>query len=195
MRTLFFGLIVWGSCYSCRNETLQSFERLYISLQDSVAHYEGLSENYLAQLAPNNRAERNYALLVSRSIQRQNKHIDSLIQQLSNEAVNLNDRTVSTKYLVETEAAERVQKATTALTRQLAAEHPTRLPEAARVLLLTMNEQSNSDDRPWATQRFQNVPMAVSRAKLQQWKYQNSKAKALILLDLKNPSSGADEEI
>ncbi|MEM1325819.1 MAG: hypothetical protein AAGI23_07695 [Bacteroidota bacterium] len=182
MKVVFFGLgCCMACCFSCRNETLQSFERLYVSLQDSVAHYDNLSAKYLSEIESE---EREYARRLDLAIDSQNGQIDSLIQVISDEAVNLNDRTVSTEYLVENNAAEHIRNANNDLLTLLIAEHPNRFPTAARTLMSLMNENSSGDDRSWAEQRFLNIPMAVSRAKLQQWKYQNSKARTLTLLDL-----------
>ncbi|MEM9887487.1 MAG: hypothetical protein AAF849_16445 [Bacteroidota bacterium] len=177
--------------FSCKNEVLNAFEEANQSLLDSIAIYDTLNSHLFEQLDPNalkmRKAEGEFSALVYYGFKKQNQAIDRVIQLISEKAVNRNDRTVSTRYLVKAGKAEEIRAETNDLLLYAESEspHDYDLPEAAKQLIWSINDYEKSDNETWAESQFLNMPMIASKSLLNRFKLNNCKASALILLDLK----------
>ncbi|MEN0050743.1 MAG: hypothetical protein AAF806_26995 [Bacteroidota bacterium] len=177
--------------FSCKNEVLNAFEEANQSLLDSIAIYDTLNSHLFEQLDPNElrmrKAEGEFSALVYYGFKKQNQSIDRVIQLISEKAVNRNDRTVSTRYLVKAGKAEEIRTETNNLLSYVEVGSPYHydLPEAAKQLIWSINDYKKSDNETWAESKFLNMPMIASKSLLNRFKLNNSKASALILLDLK----------
>ncbi|MEM0994149.1 MAG: hypothetical protein AAGI49_14010 [Bacteroidota bacterium] len=178
-------LIIECLVISCKNQTLQNIADHGQMLADSSAIYDDLSKRYVAAIQMNQTSKSAYANFVSTTVQAHNELIDSIIQVMSERAVNLNDRTVSTKYLVEQENAVYIRQAINELVLELEAASELDLPQRAKILFWEINDGLQEENDNWASSKFKNMPFALSKTTLQQWQFNNSKACALILLDLR----------
>jgi len=170
--------------FSCKNEVLEAFEDENNLILDSIEIYNSLSNRLLEQIWSDDvKIKSEYAEFIYFIIEDQNKQIDSLLILLQEKAVNRNDRTVSTKYLVKQGRADELRKQNRELVEEIERVDLLAIPQAAKKLFL---ESITGNSENWANQKFKNMPMIVSVTFLNRWKLNNSKASTLILLKLKD---------
>ena len=170
---------------SCENQILEKIANHGVALADSAAIYNQLSDKYLAEIQMNQTVTRDYANFVYTKFQNHNQLMDSVIVLITEKAVNLNDRKVSTNYLVQQGNANIIRQELNELILEIEDFSELKVPERAKLILWGINDGIEDAGTDWASSKFKNMPFALSKTTLRQWQMNNSKACALILLDLR----------
>ncbi|MEL6717638.1 MAG: hypothetical protein AAFP82_02900 [Bacteroidota bacterium] len=171
--------------FSCKNQILEKIAHQGEVLADSVMIYNELSDKYLSEIQMSQMDTSAYANFVYTSLQNHNYLMDSVIDLLTEKAVNLNDRKVSTKYLVKEGHADHIRQEINERILEIEDFSELELPERAKLILWRINDGMEDAATDWASSKFKNMPFALSKTTLRQWQLNNSKACALILLDLR----------
>jgi len=172
---------------SCENQVVEAFKNLNQTIIDSIALYDSLNNRLFQEINIANiqSSEQEYITQVYFDIQQHNQFIDSVIALMNQNAVNQQDRRVSTKYLIKEGNANRIKKELNELVLHLESIHVFEIPEHAKQMFWSINDYNTDSGKTWAEDKFNNMPLMVTQTTLNRFKLNNTKASALILLDIK----------
>lgn len=195
MKYLLLPIFIMSMQFSCKNQILEKVANHGEILADSIAIYDELAQKYLVEIQVNQSSESNYANFVYNGLQSHNHLMDSVLYLITGKSVNLSDRKVSTEYLINQGYANRIRQEINELLLEIEVFSEVDVPERAKIILWGINDGMEKTEMDWANSKFKNMPFALSKTTLRQWQLNNSKACALILLDLRERMLKRDETL